>query len=94
MIYVPTIIDNINLSYCFVIFGREIDYDFDTQEIVINKDLYFDQYGKRGASDEQLRTYIENIYYVLMTRGIEGTYVYACNDGLRRYLDQYIECEV
>ena len=83
-----------DLSYCFVIFGREIDYDFDTQEIVINKDLYFDQYGKRGASDEQLRTYIENIYYVLMTRGIEGTYVYACNDGLKRYLDQYIECEV
>ena len=28
-----------------------------------------------------------------MTRGIKGTYLYVCDDELRRYLSQYMEVE-
>ncbi len=85
-------IQGYDLNYGFVIFGREIDYDSSTNEIVVNRDLYFDKYGKLGTSDTELRVYIENIYYVLMTRGIDGTYVYAYNQGLRDYFSQCMEC--
>lgn len=34
-----------------------------------------------------------NVYYVLMTRGIKGTYLYVCDHDLREYLSQYIEME-
>jgi len=33
---------------------------------------------------------VRNIYAVLMTRGILGTYVYACDPALRDYLRTFI----
>jgi hypothetical protein len=42
---------------------------------------------------EDLLEYISNVYYVLMTRGIRGTYLYVCDDNLREYLSQYMEVE-
>ena len=84
-------IQGYDLNYGFVIFGREIDYDFSTDRIVVDQDMYFDKYGKAGATEEELKVYIENIYYVLMTRGINGTYVYVCNPGLRKYFSDCME---
>lgn len=37
-------------------------------------------------SDEDVLTLVENIYAVLLTRGMLGTYVYVCDPGLREYL--------
>ena len=37
-------------------------------------------------SDDDLLKFITQIYAVLLTRGIRGTYVYACDAGLREYL--------
>ena len=42
---------------------------------------------------EELKEYITNVYYVLMTRGIKGTYLYVCDDELREYFSKYIEEE-
>ena len=70
-----------------------IGYDKNTKQIIIRKELYFDQNGKRSTTYEQLLEYIKNIYYVLMTRGIKGTFLYVCDDDLREYLSQYIEVE-
>ncbi len=80
-----------DLNYAFIIFGREIDYDFEKNEIIINRDLYFDKNGKISATDEELKVYIKHIYYVLLTRGIRGTYLYAYNPNLRKYLSQFVE---
>ncbi len=80
-----------DLNYAFVIFGREIGYDAQTNEIVIRKDYYFDKNGKISASEAELKEYIKHIYYVLMTRGIKGTYVYVCDPELRRYFAQFME---
>ena len=48
---------------------------------------------KATAGYEELLEYITNVYYVLMTRGIKGTYLYVCDHDLREYLSQYIEME-
>ena len=84
-------IQGYDLNYAFVIFGREISYDVKTKKIIVNRDMYFDQNGKKTATDKELLDYIKDIYYVLLSRGIKGTYVYAYNRELREYLENYID---
>lgn len=84
-------IQGYDLNYTGVIFGREIDYNKSTGKIEINPKLYFDKYGKNGADNEDLKAYIINIYKTIMYRGIKGTFIYACNKGLRDYLKENIE---
>ena len=86
-------IQGYDLNYAFVILGKDIGYDKNTKQIIVRKELYFDQNGNRSTTYEQLLEYIKNIYYVLMTRGIKGTFLYVCDDDLREYLSQYIEVE-
>ncbi|KAF2657685.1 hypothetical protein K491DRAFT_703363 [Lophiostoma macrostomum CBS 122681] len=45
--------------------------------------------GTTCSNDDLLR-FITQIYAVLLTRGIRGTYVYACDQGLREYLRGFI----
>ena len=80
-----------DLNYGFVILGEDIRYDKVKGAVVADKSQYYDMNGKRTATDEELNQYIKNIYYVLMTRGIRGTYLYVCDQGLKEYLEQYIE---
>jgi DUF2075 family protein/DNA replication protein DnaC len=81
-----------DLNYAAVIFGKEIDYDKKTSKILVYPDKYFDINGKKGVSDVNiLKAYIINIYKTIMYRGIKGTYIYACNQGLRDYLKEHIE---
>lgn len=82
-----------DLNYAFVILGNDIGYDKKTEQIIVRPECYFDQNGKRTAAYEALKKYITNIYYVLMTRGIKGTYLYVCDKDLREYLSKYIEEE-
>lgn len=46
--------------------------------------------SKIKASDDELERYVKNIYYVLLSRGIKGTYVYVCDKALRKHLENYI----
>ena len=86
-------IQGYDLNYAFVILGKDIGYDKENDQIIIRSECYFDKNGKRTASYEELKEYITNVYYVLLTRGIKGTYLYVCDDGLREYLSKYIEEE-
>lgn len=80
-----------DLNYCGVIYGPEIGYDTETEQIVVRKGMYYDKLGKAALqSYEELRDYIVNIYVTLMTRGIKGTFVYVCDPDLREYLRQYL----
>lgn len=81
-----------DLNYTGLIFGREIDYDKNTNKIFIDAKMYFDKYGKNGIKDsDDLKAYIINIYKTIMYRGIKGTFIYAYNKGLRDYLNENIE---
>lgn len=80
-----------DLNYAGVIFGPEISYNPGKKIIEIDRDQYHDANGKRGVGDpEKLKAYIINIYKNMMYRGIKGTFVYACNPALRKYLAQHI----
>ncbi|MBQ6493397.1 MAG: DUF2075 domain-containing protein [Erysipelotrichaceae bacterium] len=82
-------IQGYDLNYCGVIFGPEIV--FQNGIIKIDKKNYYDTKGKAGIiSDSELKEYVINIYKVLLSRGIKGTYVYVCDNKLREYLKRFI----
>lgn len=86
-------IQGYDLNYAFVVLGKDIGYDKNTEKVIVRPEWYFDQNGKKTAGYKELYEYITNIYYVLMTRGIKGTYLYICDDDLREYLSHYVEME-
>ena len=79
-----------DLNYVAVILGHEIDYDDESQSIVIDRSKFYDSKVKTGVDDETLKQYIINSYKVMMTRGIKGCHVYACNPRLQNYLKRFI----
>ena len=80
-----------DLNYTGIIFGKEITYNLETKQIEINASQYFDKKGKQGIENPAtLKAYILNIYKTMMLRGIRGTYVYVCDDGLREYFKEFI----
>ena len=80
-----------DLNYVAVILGREIDYDEESNSIVIDRNKFYDSKVKDGVDDEDLKKYIVNSYKVMMTRGIKGCYIYACNPRLQKYLKRFVE---
>ncbi len=79
-----------DLNYVGVIFGKEIDYNPETNQIEIDLNLFFDRNVKAGCDDLTVKRYIINTYTTMLTRGIKGCYVYACNKNLRDYLSRFI----
>jgi DUF2075 family protein len=80
-----------DLNYAGVIFGEEISYDENTNRIIILEENYHDVKGKTGIVDPQeLKRYIINIYKTNMYRGVHGTYIYACDNNLKKYLAKHI----
>ncbi|MBC9904148.1 DNA/RNA helicase domain-containing protein [Achromobacter xylosoxidans] len=81
-----------DLNYTGVIFGHEIRYDEKLNQIIIDRNNYHDRNGKQTIEDpNKLKQYILNIYRTIMLRGIRGTFLYACDDSLRRYLKLHVE---
>jgi uncharacterized protein len=75
-----------DLNYAGVIIGPELSYDEKMGKFVIYPEKYMDVNGRRGVDDpEELSRYIINIYKTLLTRGIEGTYIYIVDEKLREY---------
>ena len=56
----------------------------------VNRANFKDAVAKKKASDDDLQKIIVNAYYVLMTRGMLGTYLYVCDPALKEYLSRYI----
>lgn len=80
-----------DLNYTGIILGPEISFDPVKKEMVIIDENYFDKNGKQSIKDPaQLKSYIINIYKTIFLRGIKGSYIYACDPELRRYLSQHI----
>ncbi len=80
-----------DLNYCGIIFGNEISYDPINNKIIINPDNYCDKNGKNTIKDpKDLENYIINIYKTMMLRGIRGTYIFACDQNLKKYFESFI----
>ena len=87
-----------DLNYAGVIIGPDIGFNPATSTMVFYRESYHDKKGKENNprlgitySDEDLLEYVVNIYRVLLTRGIRGTYVYACDEELRNHLRKSLE---
>lgn len=80
-----------DLNYCGVIFGKEIDFDWKQNCFVVYKNEYKDKNGKNGIKDEkQLLNYLLNIYKTCILRGIRGSYVFAVNPGMKKFLKEHV----
>lgn len=80
-----------DLNYTGLIIGNDLQYDEEKQKIVVNRSNYYDTKGKADTSDEELLEYLLNIYSTMCTRGMLGTYIYVCDENLRKYLKKYID---
>jgi DUF2075 family protein len=85
-----------DLNYAGVIIGPDLGYDAASGKLMFNRSSYFDTKGKennpligRPYSDDDLLRFVVNIYSVLLTRGIRGTYLFVSDLGLREHLAQY-----
>lgn len=76
-----------------VIFGKEIDYDPVNNKIIVDLTKFFDRNVKSGCDEATVKRYIINTYATMMTRGIKGCYVYACNKNMQEYLRRFIKNE-
>jgi DUF2075 family protein len=86
-------IQGYDLNYAGVIIGNDLGYDTINQKIVFNRKNYFDAKGKENNkvlgikySDDDILKYVINIYRVLLTRGIKGTFIYVCDPELREVI--------
>ena len=80
-----------DLNYVGVILGEEIDYNPNTKRIEVDLNKFYDTYVKQGTEPKLVREYIINSYKVIMSRGIKGCYLYACNDNMRNYLKKFVK---
>lgn len=79
-----------DLNYAGVIIGPDLRFDDDSQRIVFDRSNYFDKKGMENNprlgivySDEDVLRFVTNVYSVLLTRGVLGTYVYVVDRALR-----------
>lgn len=89
-------IQGYDLNYAGVIIGPDLRYDAARGALWFDRRNYFDPTAannmpRRGISftDEDILGLVENIYAVLLTRGMLGTYVYVCDTALRERLRPY-----
>jgi DUF2075 family protein len=85
-----------DLNYAGVIIGADLQYQ-EGRGLFIDRESYFDSKGKENNSklginysDRDLLQFITNIYAVLLTRGMLGTYVYVVDPGLREFMSRFI----
>jgi uncharacterized protein len=86
-----------DLNYAGVIIGPDLTFDESSQRVSFVRSNYYDKKGRENNprlgityNDEDLLKYVTNIYKVLLTRAIKGTYVYVADPSLRRYLQRYV----
>jgi len=88
-----------DLNYVGVIIGHDLRMDPHTAEVYFDRSNYFDKKGLENNprlgikySDRDILEYVRNIYAVLLSRGIRGTFIYVCDEPLREYFARYLPC--
>jgi len=89
-------IQGYDLNYAGVIIGRDLRFDPESGRLSFDRAQYFDPSAAKNMpsrgitfSDDDILRLVRNIYAVLLTRGILGTYVYVCDEPLRERLRPY-----
>ena len=95
-------LQGVDLNCAGIIIGKDLYFNKETGMIDIDITNYHDRNGKpileggklTPEKKEELKRYIKNIYFVLLTRGIDATYLYIEDDDLRNYVKDFIEKKV
>jgi hypothetical protein len=84
-----------DLNYAGVIIGKDLQWDSNRRQMVFSAENYFDRSARQNNSqlgisfsEEDLLGYVQNIYSVLLTRGMRGTYVYICDPELKKWFEE------
>src|SRR5699024_2226610 len=87
-----------DLNFAGVLIGGDLRIDPESGRLVADRTNYFDKKGKqnnrmrgRDTTDDDLLQYIVNIYRVLLTRGMRGTFVYVVDPLLRERFHHIME---
>lgn len=85
-----------DLNFAGVIIGADLGFDPESQKLIFRRENYHDKKGKENNrvlgitySDQDMLAFVTNIYRVLMTRGVLGTFIYVVDPDLRNYLAKY-----
>lgn len=82
----------LDMNYCGVIIGKDLQYKDGELRFCKKENAKTDRAsGIRTADDETAARLIRNTYYVLLTRGMLGTYVYCEDEGLREHLKKMLK---
>ncbi|MGM0324131.1 hypothetical protein IGJ18_001638 [Enterococcus sp. AZ078] len=79
-------VQGIDINCVGLIIGKDLTISND--KIIGLKDNYYDRNGKpiqEEYTEEQFTEFIKNIYYTLMTRGIDGIRIFIEDEKLRNY---------
>ena len=94
-------IQGYDLNYAGVIIGPDLRYDALGRRLYFDRANYFDPTAannmpRRGIrfSDDEVLSLVVNIYAVLLTRGMRGTYVYVVDRPLRERLRPFFSHRV
>src|SRR5262245_24948236 len=82
-------IQGFELDYVGVIWGRDLRYDFDSQQWIGDKKQSADSVVKR--SKEQFVDLVKNTYRVLLSRGLKGCYVFFMDRDTERFVRSRME---
>lgn len=79
-----------DLNYAGVIVGPELRWDSAVGRLTLDREKYFDRKGKARNgllgieySDDEVLALVRNVYRVLLTRGMRGTFIYVVDPRLR-----------
>ena len=82
-------IQGFEVDYIGVIFGRDLRYDWESNNWIGDKKESADQVVKR--SKEMFVDLVKNTYRVLLSRGMKGCYVYFMDPGTERFVRSRLE---
>lgn len=82
----------LDMNYCGVIIGKDLQYKDGSLQYCKNQIAKSDTTsGIRKSDDVIAAKLIRNTYYVLLTRGMLGTYVFCEDEGLREHLKEMLK---
>ena len=84
----------LDMNYCGVIIGRDLQFQNGEMKYCQSQIAKSDKNsGIRKADPVTAARLIRNTYYVLLTRGMLGTYVYCEDEGLRKHLKEMLKSD-
>lgn len=79
-----------DLNYVGVIIGDDLKYNSYEKKLYVDRKNFYDDKAVpiKGSQNEEeyLLRYVKNAYYVLLTRGIKGLYLYIKDPELEKYI--------